>query len=76
MCIRESFGVFEISLKHALQIIEDNKKGKRPKSLEDFVVDKDSDDFKNAVGQGNINRFDSKKTIKKRKNKSKRKNKF
>ena len=72
----ESFGVFEISLKHALQIIEDNKKGKRPKSLEDFVVAKDGDDFKNAVGQGNINRFDSKKTIKKRKNKSKRKNKF
>ena len=60
MCIREShLGVFEISLK-VVQIIEDNKKGKRPKSFEDFVVDKDSDDFKNVVGQGNINRFDSK----------------
>ena len=60
-----------------MQIIEDNKKGKRPKSFEDFVVDIDVDDFKNAVGQGNINRFDSKKTIKKRKKQEKKKkNKF
>ena len=68
----ESFGVFEISLKHALQIIKDNKNGKRPKSLEDFVVDKASNGFKNAVGQGNINRFSPPKRINKGKKKTKR----
>ena len=69
----ESFGVFEISLKNALQIIKDNNIGKRPKSLEDFVVTKDGGGFKNAAGQGNINRFDSKKTINRRKKKLKKK---
>ena len=68
----ESHGVFEISLKNALQIIEDNKKGKKPKSLEDFVIDKDSDGFKNAVGEGNINRFERKNTKGKRKKRKSR----
>ncbi len=72
----ESFGMFEISLKHALQIIKDNKKGRRPKSLEDFVDNKDGGGFKNAVGQGNINRFDSKKNINRNKKKTKGKNKI
>ena len=31
-------GIFELSLKQVIQIIEDNKKGKKPPSLEDFIL--------------------------------------
>ena len=53
-------GIFELSLKQVIQIIEDNKKGKKPPSLEDLIVERgeNSIGFKNVVGQDNINRFD------------------
>ncbi len=66
-------GIFEISLKQVLQIIEDNKNGKTPQSLEEFVIEKEIKkvDFKNVVGQDSINRFDKKKN---KKQKTKKKN--
>ena len=65
-------GIFELSLKKAIQIIEENKKGKKPLSLEEFIVEKEENKvgFKNVVGQDNINRFDKK--IKKSRTKNKR----
>ena len=56
-------GIFELSLKDVLQIIEDNDNGKTPSSLEQFVEIKETPkiDYKNVVGQDNINRFDKKK---------------
>lgn len=70
-------GIFELSLKQVLQIIEDNKKQKLPTSLEEFVVEKEVSkvDYSNVVGQDNINRFDKKQDIKKTKSKNNFKNK-
>ena len=64
-------GIFELSLKQVLQIIEDNKKGRKPLSLEDFILEKEENkiDFKNVVGQDNINRFDKKNKKSRSKNK-------
>ena len=63
-------GIFELSLKQVLQIIEDNKNGKSPPSLEELTEEKNIKkvDFKNVVGQDNINRFDKKNKKKKSKN--------
>ena len=71
-------GIFELSLKQVIQIIEDNKKGKKPLSLEDFISEREENkvDFKNVVGQDNINRFDKKNkkiTKKNKRNNKKRK---
>ena len=65
-------GIFELSLKQVIQIIEDNKKQKLPKSLEELIEEKEIKkvDFKNVVGQDNINRFDKKNKNKKPKNKN------
>lgn len=65
-------GIFELSLKQVLQVIEDNKNGKLPLSLEELVEEKEIKkvDFKNVVGQDNINRFDKKNKKKKSKNKN------
>ena len=65
-------GIFELSLKQVLQIIEDNKKQKLPRSLEEFVVEKEVSkvDYSKVVGQDNINRFDKKQDIKKTKSKN------
>ena len=70
-------GIFELSLKQVLQIIEYNKKQKIPTSLEEFVVEKEVSkvDYSNVVGQDNINRFDKKQAIKKTKSKNNFKNK-
>ena len=67
-------GIFELSLKKVIKIIEENKQGKKPLSLEEFVVEKEENkvDFKNVVGQDNINRFDKKN--KKSRNKKNRRN--
>ena len=67
-------GIFELSLRQVVQIITDNKNGKKPLSLEDFILDKEANKvgFKNVVGQDNINRFDKKN--KKTRNKNKRRN--
>ncbi len=65
-------GIFELTLKQTLKIIEENKQGNEPNCLEDFIEEKQINgiDFKNVVGQDNINRFD-----KKKKHKNKYKNK-
>ena len=67
-------GIFELSLKQVVQIIEDNKKGKKPLSLEEFIVEKEENKvgFKNVVGQDNINRFDKKNKKSRTKNKRER----
>ena len=66
-------GIFELSLKDVLQIIEDNDNGKTPSSLEQFIEVKETPkvDYKNVVGQDNINRFDKNKL---QKNKAKKNN--
>ena len=65
-------GIFELSLKQVLQIIEENKEQKLPKSLEELIEEKEIKKvgFKNVVGQDNINRFDKKNEKKKSKNKN------
>ena len=65
-------GIFELSLKQVLQLIEDNKNEKFPSSLEELIEEKEIKkvDFKNVVGQDNINRFDKKNKKKKSKNKN------
>ena len=70
-------GIFELSLKQVIQIIEHNKEGKTPLSLEEFVVEKEVSkaDYNNVVGQDNINRFDKKNPNKKQKTKNKNWNK-
>ena len=70
-------GIFELSLKQVIQIIEHNKKGKTPASLEEFVVEKEVSkaDYNNVVGQDNINRFDKNNPNKKQKTKNKNWNK-
>ena len=70
-------GIFELSLKQVIQIIEHNKKGKTPVSLEEFVVEKEVSkaDYNNVVGQDNINRFDKNNHNKKQKTKNKNWNK-
>ena len=70
-------GIFELSLKQVLQIIEDNKEGKTPTSLEEFIVEKEVSkaDYNNVIGQDNINRFDKKQPKKKQKTKNNFKNK-
>jgi len=67
-------GIFELSLKQVSQIVEDNKNGKTPSSLEQFVEEKETPkkDFKNVVGQDNINRFDKKNSKKNPKNRNKK----
>ena len=62
-------GIFELSLKQVLQIIEDNKEGKTPTSLEEFILEKEVSkaEYNNVVGQDNINRFDKKQPKKKSK---------
>jgi len=72
-----NLGIFELSLKQVLQIIEDNKKQKLPASLEEFVEEKEVSkaDYSNVVGQDNINRFDKQQSRKKTKSKNKVKNK-
>ena len=66
-------GIFELSLKQVLQIIEHNKEGKTLLSLEEFVMEKEVSkaDYNNVVGQDNINRFDKKNPNKKQKTKNK-----
>ncbi len=70
-------GIFELSLKQVIQIIEHNKKGKTPVSLEEFVVEKEvsKTDYNNVLGQNNINRFDKNNPNKKQKTKNKNWNK-
>ena len=51
-----------IPLSKVKQIIEMNKKGKKPESLESLVKSKDKQDFyENVIGQDDLTRFDKKK---------------
>ena len=65
-------GVFELSLKRVLQIIKENKEGKTPPSLEEFVDKKEDQitSYNPTKDESNINRFDSQN---KHKNKRKKK---
>ena len=58
--------LLEITTKGAKQIIELNKKGEIPDSFDSFVVESTNNEarFEDAVGQDNINRFDSRKSKK------------
>ena len=58
--------LLEITIKGAKQIIELNKKGEIPDSFDSFVVESTNNEarFEDAVGQDNINRFDSRKSKK------------
>ena len=58
--------LLEITIEGAKQIIELNKKGQTPEGFDQFVVECTSNEarFEDAVGQDNINRFDSKRAKK------------
>ena len=66
---------FDISKVH--EIIEMNKKGKKPEDFIKFRNTQENDkgpDYKNVVGQDDLKRFDKVFKKKKRKNSKKRKN--
>ena len=58
--------MIEIALEDVNSIIALNKKGELPEKLEDFMVIQNQKEveFKDAVGQDSINRFDKKKQSK------------
>ncbi len=62
--------VMSLTLKKVNKVMEMNKKGKIPEKLEDFVstvtVNEPKAEFENVVGQDDLNRFDEKKTKKRR----------
>lgn len=61
--------LLEITIEGAKKIIELNKKGQTPESFDQFVVECTNNEarFEDAVGQDNINRFDSKRGKKEKK---------
>ena len=63
--------LLEIKAEDVNHIIELNKKGKTPKSFDKFIIEKNSIElnFEDAMGRDDINRFDNKKSNKKRKKK-------
>jgi len=73
----QASGLYELSLNQVLKIIENNKNEVSVQSLEEFIIEKQTPkiDFKNVVGQDNINRFDDKKKNKKSKKRNSIKNK-
>jgi cell fate regulator YaaT (PSP1 superfamily) len=75
---KEGMSWHEISAEKANEIIEMNKKGKKPLALEDYIVDvpkKEKEPYSNVVGQDSLTRFDRpRKKSKKRRNKNRNKN--
>jgi cell fate regulator YaaT (PSP1 superfamily) len=58
----DEFNMIAVPLDKVKEIISQNKKGKIPERLEDFVQNKESKaDFENATDQMELNRFDKKK---------------
>jgi cell fate regulator YaaT (PSP1 superfamily) len=67
----------ELTVEKANEIIELNKKGKKPMALEEFIIEApkvEKEPFSNVVGQDSLTRFDQpKQKNKKRRNKSRNK---
>ena len=61
--------LLEITINQVKEIIEQNKNGKIPESLAEFITEIKTTElsFEDAMGQDNINRFDNKKQKKKKK---------
>ena len=61
--------LLEITINQVKEIIEQNKNGKIPESLAEFITETKTTElsFEDAMGQDNINRFDTKKQKKKKK---------
>ena len=60
----------EVPLKRVKEILNLNKKGKKPESLISIITSKKLPDYDNVVGQDSLTRFDKKKT-KRRKSRKK-----
>ncbi len=66
---KEGMNWHELTAEKANEIIELNKKGKKPLALEEFVIEAlvpEKEPFGNVVGQDSLTRFDQPKTNKKR----------
>ncbi|WGF93685.1 PSP1 domain-containing protein [Aequorivita marisscotiae] len=74
---KEFMNWHELSAEKANEIIELNKKGKKPMALEEFIIEApkiDKEPFSNTVGQDSLTRFDKpKQKSKKRRNKKRNK---
>ncbi len=58
----EPANIVGLSIRKVKQIVDMNRKGKRPEKLENFVNNEDpKNDFENVVWQDDLNRFDKKK---------------
>jgi len=76
---KEFMNWHELTAEKANEIIEMNKNGKKPMSLEEFTIETlkpEKEPFSNVVGQDSLTRFDQpKQKSKKRRNNSRNKNK-
>lgn len=73
----EGFKWFKLTLEQVQEVIEMNKKGEKPSSLEDLESETaiaTKIDFENVVGQDSLTRFDKPKSKNKRRNKRKKPN--
>src|SRR5690554_1588547 len=74
---KEGMNWHELTVEKANEIIAENKKGRKPRALEEFVVEieiTDKEVYNDVVGQDSLTRFDKpKQRNKKRRSKSKRK---
>ncbi len=76
---KEFMNWHELTAEKANEIIELNKKGKKPMALEEFIIETpkpEKEPYSNVVGQDSLTRFDQpKQKSKKRRNKSRNKGK-
>lgn len=74
---KEGMNWHELNVEKANEIIAENKKGRKPRALEEFVIEieiTDKEVYNDVVGQDSLTRFDKpKQRNKKRRSKSKRK---
>ena len=71
---KEGMNWHELTAEKANEIVELNKKGKKPLALEEFIIEvpvPDKEPFGDVVGQDSLTRFDKPKTAKKRNKKNK-----
>tara|TARA_B100001146_G_scaffold225257_1_gene249099 strand:- start:25058 stop:26227 length:1170 start_codon:yes stop_codon:yes gene_type:complete len=74
----EGMNWYQLSTDKVHEIIQENKKGNKVASLEEFVFEeapKEKNDFSDAVGQDSLTRFDSPKKSNRRRKKRRNKNK-
>ncbi len=62
-----SLNQFPLSLERAFEIIDENKKGRKPEMIIKQSIKEQEHKFENVVGQDSLTRFDKKKKKKKRK---------